>query len=195
MRVLVACEYSGVVRDAFRARGHHAVSCDVLPSERPGPHFQCDVREVLYGKWDMLIAFPPCQYLARSGLHWLDKQPGRREKMEDALDFVRELLSAPVEKIALENPIGRIGSAIRKPDQVIQPWQFGHYESKATCLWLKNLPPLQPTNIVKIEDWDTWDNTYHNGQHTRTDKRNRAHETARTYAGVAAAMAQQWGGA
>lgn len=192
MRVLVACEFSGRVRDAFAARGHYAVSCDLLPSETPGRHRQRDVREVLEDGWDMMLAFPPCTYLARSGLHWNTRVPGRAQLTEDALDFVRLLMAAPIEKICIENPYGRIGTSIRKPDQVIQPWQFGHRDSKATCLWLKNLPPLRATDLI-ILDNASWDNTYANGQHRRPDKKSRAHDASRTYLGVSAAMAEQWG--
>ena len=144
-RILVACEFSGIVRDAFRERGHDAVSCDLLPSERPGPHIRGDVLDVLDGGWDLLIAHPPCTYLAVSGARWF---AGRHAEQEAALDFVRLLLDAPIPRIALENPVSVISSRIRKPDQIIQPWQFGHGETKATCLWLKGLPPLVPTDIV-----------------------------------------------
>src|SRR5690606_34711943 len=148
MRVLVACEYSGVVRDAFRARGHDAMSCDLLPTDSPGPHYQGDVQDVLDGGWDLMIAHPPCTYLTSSGLHWNKRIPGREQLTEESLEFVRLLLDADIPRIALENPIGRISTAIRKPDQIIQPHQFGHDASKATCLWLKNLPPLLPTSLV-----------------------------------------------
>jgi hypothetical protein len=151
MRILVACEFSGIIRDAFRKRGHDAWSCDLLPTEAPGFHLTGDVRRWLYdlypqSRWDMLIAFPPCTYLASSGARWFKD---RREAQKTALSFVRELMNAPVERIAIENPIGVISTQIRKPDQIIQPWQFGHPETKATCLWLKDLPKLQPTNIVE----------------------------------------------
>jgi hypothetical protein len=147
MKVLIACEYSGTVRDAFTALGHEAMSCDLLPSDRPGNHYQGDVRDVLYDGWDLMIAHPPCTDLAVSGArHFSEKiADGRQQR---ALDFVRLLLDAPIEHIALENPISVISSKIRKPDQIIQPWQFGHGETKATCLWLKNLPSLVPTDIV-----------------------------------------------
>jgi hypothetical protein len=145
MRVLVACEFSGVVRDAFQERGHFAVSCDVLDTEQGGPHYRGDVRELLNeGIWDLMIAFPPCTYLAVSGARWFR---GREQQQEEALGFVRELLEAPIPRIAVENPIGVISSRIRKPDQIIQPWQFGHGEVKATCLWLKGLPKLKPTQV------------------------------------------------
>ncbi len=181
MRVLIACEYSGTVRDAFLARGHDAMSCDLLPTENPGPHYQGDVRDVLGDGWDLMIAHPPCTHLAVSGARWFkDKQVEQGE----ALDFVRLLLEAPIPRIALENPISIISSRIRKPDQIIQPWQFGHGETKATCLWLRNLPKLTPTQIV-------------NGREARVHRMapgpDRWKERSRTYAGIAAAMAAQWG--
>lgn len=195
MKILVACEFSGIVREAFRARGHKAISCDLVDSELPGPHIQCDVRELLHARfgWDMLIAFPPCQFLARSGLHWMYKIPGRYEAATDALDFVATLLAAPIPKISVENPKGLIGTNICKPDQVIQPNWFGHRESKATCLWLKNLPKLRPTNRIFLKPGDAWNNTYAGGQHRRPGTRTRARDASRTYPGVAVAMAQQWG--
>ena len=187
MRVLVACEFSGTVRRAFRERGHDAWSCDLLPAEDGGEHhIERDVRDVIrlqneYRRWDLMIAHPPCTHLAVSGARWWkDKQ---REQAE-ALDFVRFLLNAPIPRIALENPISAISTAIRKPDQIIQPWQFGHGETKATCLWLKNLPPLTPTNIV-------------DGREARIHKMppgpDRWKDRSRTYPGIAAAMAAQWG--
>ena len=141
MKVLVACEYSGRVRDAFIAKGHDAWSCDLLPTDKPGPHFQCDVADILDNDWDLMIAHPPCTHLAVSGArHFAAKKASGVQ--DEALDFVRMLLNANIPKIALENPISIISSRIRKPDQIIQPWQFGHGETKATCLWLKNLPQL-----------------------------------------------------
>lgn len=184
VRVLVACEFSGVVRDAFLARGHDAWSCDLLPSESDcGVHVQEDVRIVLKetGPWDMMLAFPPCTYLAVSGARWFAK---RRREQFAALRFVADLLDAPVPQIALENPVGVIGPTIRPADQIIQPWQFGHGETKATCLWLKNLPLLQPTNIVE-------------GRHGRVWREppgpDRWKNRSRTYQGIADAMAEQWG--
>ena len=181
MRVLVACEYSGIVRDAFAARGHDAWSCDILPTERIGNHINGDVLQHLHRNWDLMIAHPPCTHLAVSGARWFkDKQ----QEQSDALDFVRRLLDAPILRIALENPISIISSRIRKPDQIIQPWQFGHGETKATCLWLKNLPKLMPTNIVE-------------GREARVHKMSpgpdRWKERSRTYQGIADAMAAQWG--
>ena len=181
MRVLIACEYSGAVRDAFRARGHDALSCDLLPTDAPGPHYQGDVRDVMGQGWDLMIAHPPCTHLAVSGARWFKD---KLQEQADALAFVRLLMDAPVERIAIENPISIISSRIRKPDQIIQPWQFGHGETKATCLWLKNLPPLTPTNIV-------------NGREARVHRMapspTRWKERSKTYAGIAAAMADQWG--
>ena len=180
MKVLVACEYSGTVRDAFIAAGHEALSCDLLPTDNPGPHYQGDVRDVLHEGWDLMIAHPPCTHLAVSGARWLkDKQAEQAE----ALDFVRLLLDAPIERIALENPVSVISSRIRKPDQIIQPWQFGHGETKATCLWLKGLPKLTPTDVV-------------DGREARVHKlppsADRWKIRSTTYPGIAAAMAQQW---
>lgn len=193
MRVLVACEFSGVVRDAFKARGHYALSVDLLPTERPGLHLRCDVRKLLRCKWDLMVAFPPCTYLARSGLHWNKHTPGRADLTEQALDFVLELMNAPIERICIENPYGAIGTRIRKADQVIQPYYFGHRESKATCLWLKNLPKLPRTNQIVLGDGESWDNVRPDGQHKRGNKKTRAHDASRTYSGVAAAMAARWG--
>lgn len=181
MRVLVACEYSGVVRDAFIAAGHDALSCDLLPSERPGPHHQGDVREIIAARWDLMIAHPPCTHLAVSGARWFKD---KRAEQEEALAFVRELLAAPIPRIALENPVSIISSRIRKPDQIIQPWQYGHGETKATCLWLKGLPKLAPTAIVEGREARV---------HKMPPSADRWKERSRTYAGIAAAMADQWG--
>ena len=181
MRVLIACEYSGAVRDAFRAAGHDAMSCDLLPSEIPGPHYQGDVRDVLGDGWDLMVAHPPCTHLAVSGARWFHE---KQAEQAEALDFVRLLLAAPIPRIAVENPVSIISTRIRRPDQVIQPWQYGHGETKATCLWLKNLPALKPTQIV-------------DGREARVHRMppgpNRWKERSRTYAGIAAAMADQWG--
>jgi hypothetical protein len=181
LKILVACEFSGAVRDAFLAKGHDAVSCDLLPGETEGPHIVGDVSAVLGWGWDLMVCHPPCTHLAVSGSRWFkDKQAEQAE----ALDFVRKLLAAPIDKIALENPVSIISSRVRKPDQVIQPWQFGHGETKATCLWLKNLPKLGPTNIVAGRDAKV---------HRMPPGPNRWKERSRTYAGIAAAMAEQWG--
>jgi site-specific DNA-cytosine methylase len=181
MRVLVACEFSGVIRDAFRARGHEAWSCDLLPTEIPGPHIQGDVLDVLGDGWDLMIAHPPCTHLAVSGARWFKE---KRVEQAEALDFVRRLLDAPVPKIALENPVSIISSRIRKPDQIIQPWQFGHGETKATCLWLKGLPLLQPTNVVEGRE---------NRVHRMPPSADRWKLRSVTYTGIADAMAVQWG--
>lgn len=183
MKVLVACEYSGRVRDAFIARGHAAMSCDLLPTESVGPHYQGDVRDVLYGDWDLMIAHPPCTHLAVSGArHFAAKRASGAQ--QEALDFVRMLLASSIPKIALENPISIISTAVRKPDQVIQPWQFGHGETKATCLWLKGLPPLIPTDVVDGREARV---------HRMPPSPDRWKERSRTYQGIANAMAEQWG--
>lgn len=181
MRVLVACEFSGVVRDAFAARGHDAWSCDLLPTERPGQHYQCPVEEVLPRGWDLMVAHPPCTHLAVSGARWFNE---KRAEQEDALDFVRMLLSASIPQIALENPVSIISTRVRKPDQIIQPWQFGHGETKATCLWLRGLPLLKPTCVVegRVER-----------VHRCPPGLDRWKERSRTYEGIAKAMAEQWG--
>lgn len=184
MRVLVACEYSGRVREAFRKLGHYAVSCDLLPSEDNSPdHWQGDVLRFLDKDWDLMIAHPPCTDLAVSGArHFKEKiADGRQQR---ALDFVEALMLAPIPRIALENPISVISSKIRKPDQIIQPWQYGHGETKATCLWLKGLPKLTPTNIVEGREARV---------HRMPPGPNRWKERSRTFEGVAAAMAAQWG--
>jgi site-specific DNA-cytosine methylase len=181
MKVLIACEYSGTVRDAFIAQGHDAISCDLLSTDAPGPHYQGDVRDILNDGFDLMIAHPPCTHLAVSGARWFkDKQ----EEQAEALDFVRLLLSAPIDKIALENPISIISSRIRKPNQIIQPWQFGHGETKATCLWLKNLPRLMPTNIVEGREAKV---------HRMSPGPDRWKLRSTTYKGIAQAMAEQWG--
>ena len=184
MRVLVACEFSGAVRNAFLARGHDAVSCDLLPSETPGPHHQGDVLEILDDGWDMMIAHPPCTYLCNSGLHWNNKRPERNALTQEALEFVRKLLDAPIERIALENPVGCISTQIRRWDQAIQPWQFGHGENKRTCLWLKNLPPLSPTQVVEGRE---------NRILLMSESPVRWKKRSLTYHGIAEAMADQWG--
>lgn len=191
MRVLVACEYSGTVRDAFLALGHDALSCDLLPTDAPGPHYQGDVRDVLGDSWDLMIAHPPCTHLAVSGAKWFDK---KKSQQEEALNFVRLLLGAPVPRIALENPVSIISSRIRKPDQIIQPWQHGHEATKTTCLWLKGLPNLQPTNIVgkgarhvtksgkSLPEW-----------YNLPPSEDRWKLRSATFPGIARAMAEQWG--
>lgn len=217
MRILVACEFSGIVRDALIARGHNAVSCDLIESERPGPHIVGNVLNVLDGGWDLALFFPPCTYLCSSGLHWNARRPKRQALTDEALEFVAKLLDAPVPKIALENPVGCISTAIRKPDQIIQPWQFGEDASKATCLWLKGLPKLKPTSIVpakrrcpRCRDYydetgmalwcpvcgrklrSVWGNQTPSGQNKLGPSPTRAMDRARTYTGVAKAMSEQW---
>ena len=180
MRVLVACEYSGTVRDAFIARGHDAVSCDLLPTDRPGPHLQCDVRDILGDGWDLMIAHPPCTHLAVSGARWFKD---KRAEQAEALEFVRTLMAAPIPRWCIENPVSVISSRIRKPDQVVQPWQYGHGETKATCLWLNGLPKLTPTNVV-------------DGRAARVHRLppspDRWKIRSTTYRGIADAMAAQW---
>lgn len=210
MKILIACEFSGIVRDAFSARGHDAWSCDLLPSERPGNHIQGDVLGYLRGrewfyktgkvmagfgknaseiqiedskleKWDLLIAHPPCTHLAVSGARWFKE---KQSEQQEALEFVQTLLDCQIPRIALENPVSIISSRIRKPDQIIQPWQFGHGETKATCLWLKNLPLLKPTAVVAGRVPRV---------HRASPGQDRWKERSRTYQGIANAMAEQWG--
>jgi site-specific DNA-cytosine methylase len=178
----VACEYSGTVRDAFLSAGHYALSCDLLPCESTasGDHYQGDVRDVLDHGWDLMIAHPPCTHLAVSGARWFKD---KKAQQAESLDFVRLLLNAPIDRIALENPVSIISSHIRKPDQIIQPWMFGHGETKATCLWLKNLPLLNPTNIVDGRKQRI---------HRMPPSPNRWKERSRTFVGIANAMAEQW---
>ena len=185
MRVIVACEYSGRVREAFRKLGHDAWSCDILESEDDSEfHIQTRIEDVINDGWDLMIAHPPCTHLAVSGArHFKAKQESGVQ--QEALEFVRLLLEANIPKIALENPISIISSKIRKPDQIIQPWQFGHGETKATCLWLKGLPKLVPTNIVDGREQRI---------HKMPPSPTRWKERSRTYQGIANAMAQQWGG-
>ena len=196
MRVLIACEYSGTVRDAFRAAGHDAMSCDLLPTDKPGPHYQGDVFDIIRDNWDMMIAHPPCTYLCSSGLHWNKRRPERAAQTEAALAFVEALLDAPIPRIALENPIGCIGTRIRKADQTIQPWQFGHDASKATCLWLKGLPPLTPTQTIAprlVGGRKRWGNQTDSGQNKLPPSADRWKIRSATYQGIADAMAAQWG--
>lgn len=181
MKILVACEFSGIIRDAFAKYGHNAWSCDLLPTEKPGKHLQCDVLTILDQDWDLMIAHPPCTYLAISGARWFKQ---RQKEQELALEFVNLLLSANIHRIALENPIGVISTKIRKPDQIIQPWQFGHGETKATCLWLKNLPLLKPVNIVDGRKPRI---------HFEPPSKERWKNRSRTFEGIANAMANQWG--
>lgn len=184
LNVLVACEYSGTVRESFAAKGHNAWSCDLLSTDRPGNHYQCDVLEIIYGKnyhWDIMIAHPPCTHLAVSGARWFKDKVGEQH---EALKFVRYLMDAPINQICIENPVSIISSHIRKPDQCIQPWMFGHGETKKTCLWLKNLSPLVglnrvPGRVARI--------------HSLPPSEDRWKQRSTTYQGIADAMVQQWG--
>ena len=251
MRVLVACEYSGTVRDAFLKLGHDAMSCDLLPTDVPGPHYQGDVADVLDGwapvmwaaecdpdgdgwcqvrdidpaecncigptqdgieymerdgvlfgrpiespHWDLMIAHPPCTYLSVSGMHWTARGLRDPQLTEDALAFVRLLMNAPIDRICIENPVSVISSRIRKPEQTIQPWQFGHDASKRTCLWLKNLPTLAPTSIIEpriVDGRKRWGNQTDSGQNRLGPSDDRWKIRSETYAGIANAMAEQWG--
>lgn len=183
MNILVACEYSGRVRDAFRARGHNAISCDLLESESPGPHYQGDVCDLLYsGEWDMMIAHPPCTYLAASGSRWWKE---RQEEQEQAIAFVKMLYNAPIPRIAIENPVGKLSTAWRQPDQYIDPSHFGHAETKKTGLWLKGLPPL----MCSLQCVGALEQRVHN----LPASKDRWKIRSRTYPGIAQAMADQWG--
>lgn len=190
MRVLIACEFSGTVRDAFLKKGHDAWSCDLLPTDSDGPHIQGDITKFLNKGWDLMVAHPPCTHLAVSGARWFK---GKEKEQKEALDFVKTLLDAPIDKIALENPVSIISSKIRKPDQIIQPWMFGHPESKTTCFWLKNLPRLIPTKILKVPENGVWLNQTPSGQNKLGPSPDRWKIRSKTYAGIAAAMAEQWG--
>lgn len=216
-RVLIACERFGVIRDAFIKAGHDAMSCDLVDTAVPGPHYTGDVRDILDDGWDLMIAHPDCTYLCSSGLHWNHRVPGRAQLTEEALDFVRLLMAAPISRIAIENPMGRIGTAIRKADQTIQPYEFGDNASKRTGLWLKNLPLLKPTGFVEprlvCQDCKSvfayghhkclkcgshrylprWDNQTDSGQNKLGPSDDRAMLRAKTYQGWADAMADQWG--
>lgn len=194
MKVLVACEFSGVVREAFRAKGHDAWSCDLLPSDIPAVnHYEGDVRDILDAGWDLMIAHPPCTHLAVSGAH---RFKYKQQEQKEALEFIKLLLEADIPKIALENPIGIISSRIRKPDQIIQPYQFGHDASKSTCLWLKNLPKLVPTKYVEprvVNGKNRWANQTDSGQNRLGPSEDRWKKRSVTYQGIADAMAEQWG--
>ncbi len=195
MRLLVACEYSGTVRDAFIRQGHDAMSCDLLPTDAPGPHYQGDVADIINDGWDMMIAHPPCTYLSVSGMHWTARGLRDPQLTEDALAFVKFLINAPIERIAVENPISVISSRIRKPDQIINPWQFGHDASKRTCLWLKGLPLLTPTEIIEpriVNGKKRWANQTDSGQNRLPPSEDRWKIRSETYEGIANAMATQW---
>jgi hypothetical protein len=192
LRVLVACEYSGRVRDAFIARGHDAMSCDLLPTDATGLHYQGDVFDVINDGWDLMIAHPPCTYLSVSGMHWTTRGLRDPQLTEDALAFVQRLMNAPIERIAVENPISIISSRIRKPDQIIQPWWFGHDASKKTCLWLKNLPLLTPTDMLPGDAKTRRGNQTASGQNKLPPSKDRWKIRSETYQGIANAMATQW---
>ena len=196
MRVLVACEFSGVVRRAFRERGHDAWSCDLLPAEDGARwHLQRDILTQLepHRAWDLMIAFPPCTHIAVSGARYFaEKRADGRQ--QSAIDFFMALANAPIPRIAIENPVGIMSTKWRRPDQTIQPWQFGHPESKTTCLWLKNLPPLKRTNVLPLPKSGRWSNQTPSGQNKLGPSPERAQNRGRTYEGIAKAMASQWGG-
>lgn len=187
MKVLIACEFSGIVRDAFIAKGHSAISCDLLPSDSPGPHIQGNVLDVINDGWDLMIAHPPCTHLAVSGARWFKD---KKEEQKESIKFFLSLAAAPINKWAIENPIGIMSTVYSKPDQIIQPWMFGHDASKSTCLWLKNLPLLEPTEIIKKERYA---NQTPSGQNKLGPSPTRWKERSKTYAGIAKAMADQWG--
>lgn len=189
MKALVACEFSGRVRDAFATLGHDAWSCDLLPSDTPGQHYQCDVLDILSYDWDMMIAHPPCTHLCSSGARWFK---GKQKEQAEALDFVYALVNAPIDRICMENPVGILSSRLSKPTQIIQPWQFGHPEQKTTCLWLYGLPKLEPTcTLPKPEKG--WDNLTPSGQNKLPPSADRWKLRSLTYQGIANAMASQWG--
>ena len=188
----MACEYSGAVRDAFIALGHDAVSCDLLPTDVPGPHYQGDVFDIIGDGFDLMVAHPPCTYICISGIHWNTRRPERAAQTDEALEFFERLLSADIPRIAVENPVGVASTRIRPADQTIQPWQYGHPESKATQLWLKGLPPLKPTNILKLPENGRWNNQTASGQNNLTPSADRWKIRSATYAGIAQAMASQW---
>ena len=207
MRVLIACESSGTVREAFRALGHEAWSCDLLPADDGSPHHivgdAYDVAysegEYIYQWWDMMIAHPPCTYLSSSGLHWNKRRPGRAAKTEEALDFFVNMLLAPIPRVCIENPVGCASTRIRKPDQYIQPYMFGHDASKKTGLWLRGLPLLEsgPEAWIEpriVDGKPRWANQTDSGQNKLPPSENRWKERSKTYAGIAEAMAEQWGG-
>jgi hypothetical protein len=198
MKILIACETSAIVRDAFRKLGHDAWSCDLLPCEGdPTWHIQGGALETAYGQtWDMMIAHPPCTYLSSSGLHWNKRRPERAVLTQEALQFAIHLASAPIPLVAIENPIGRLNTAWKKPNQIIQPHQFGHDASKATCLWLKGLEPLAPTKWVEprmVDGRPRWANQTDSGQNKLGPSPDRWKDRSRTYQGIADAMAAQWG--
>ena len=191
MNILIACEYSGTVRDAFARQGHNAVSCDLLPSDTDGHHVIGDIRDLLNGEWDMLIAFPPCTHLAVSGARWFpEKRADGRQ--QEGIDFFMDMVNAPIDRIAIENPIGIMSSHYRKPNQIIQPWMFGHLEQKSTCLWLKNLPTLESTDNVLEAMMDLPKNKRER-LHYLPPSEDRWKLRSKTFQGITEAMADQWG--
>jgi len=195
MKVLVACEFSGRVRDAFIEQGHEAYSCDFSGSlgKYTDFHLKTNVLNVLEATdWDLMIAFPPCTYLAVSGARW-NVDPVRRKKQEKAFAFVKRLIDAPIPKVAIENPVGRISTMFGMPSQIIHPWQFGHAEAKTTCLWYRQLPPLRPTKVLEMPARGYWENQTPSGQNRLSPSPDRARERSLTYKGIAEAMATQWG--
>lgn len=192
MKILIACEYSGTVRDAFTKKGHEAWSCDILPSDIPGNHYQCDIKEVLSQDWDLIIAHPPCTYLCNSGVSWLYKDESRWDKLHDAISFFKLFLGHPCKKICIENPIPHKHTLLPKYSQIIQPWMFGHTETKATCLWLKGLPLLKEENNVK-EQMKLLPKNQQQKMHYLPPSKDRAKLRSKTYQGIAYAMANQWG--
>lgn len=196
MKILVACEFSGTVRDAFIKKGHEAMSCDLMEGEGDGPHYQGDIRDVLFEDWDMVIAHPPCTYLANSGVMWLHRDPSRWAKLDDAAQFFNMFLDLKVPKLCIENPVmhkyGKERIGYRQQSQVVQPWMFGHMEQKATCLWLRGLPKLEPTDIVK-EAMMKLSPADRQRLHWLPPSPTRWKERSKTYQGLADAMADQWG--
>ena len=203
MKILIACEFSGTVREAFAAKGHDAWSCDIEPTDIPGNHYQGDVKEILKKGWDMMIAHPPCTYLTVTGNKWFkpeykDRFPTRQQDRKDAIKFFMMLAEAPIDKIVIENPIGIMSTTYKKPNQIIHPWQFGHEASKSTCLWIKGLPNLEPTNIVGKGEFVTYKSgkrmTKWYADAASKPPKERAKIRNTTFTGIAQAMANQWGG-
>ena len=194
MRVLVACEFSGIVRTAFEKRGHDAWSCDLLPTEMPGQHYQGYLEDFIGNgsEWDLIIGHPPCTHLAVSGARYFAEKK-KLGLQDEAIAFVMMIANRNCDKIAIENPVGILSTVWRKPDQIIQPYQFGNPESKKTCLWLKGLPLLKPTNILEVPESGVWNNQTKSGQNKLSPSPERAKLRSRTYQGIADAMAQQWG--
>jgi len=200
MKVLVGCEFSSIVRNAFLSKGHDALSCDLLPTEQPGPHYQGDVRDLFYENWDLAILHPPCTYLAVSGNRWMKDNPERKKLRDEAIIFFLEMVNAPISRIAVENPVSVMSSYYRKPDQYIQPYEFGHPETKKTSLWLKNLPLLKPTKIVEPhyitgKDGKRYSPTHYlsKGSAKKYFGMSRQQVRSKTFQGIANAMAEQWG--